>query len=58
MNPEQLSHLRHTLAHLLAQAVLEEYPNAQLTHSTRYKVWLQDSPKIILVQLLFLLYAY
>lgn len=31
MNPEKLSHLRHTLAHLLAQAVLEEYPNAQLT---------------------------
>ncbi len=31
MNPEQLSHLRHTLAHVLAQAVLEEYPNAQLT---------------------------
>jgi threonyl-tRNA synthetase len=31
MNPEKLSHMRHTLAHLLAQAVLEEYPNAQLT---------------------------
>jgi threonyl-tRNA synthetase len=31
MNPEQLSNLRHTLAHLLAQAVLESYPNAQLT---------------------------
>ncbi len=31
MNPEKLSHLRHTLAHVLAQAVLEEYPNAHLT---------------------------
>ena len=31
MNPEKLSHMRHTLAHVLAQAVLEEYPNAQLT---------------------------
>lgn len=31
MNPEKLSHMRHTLAHLLAQAVLEVYPNAQLT---------------------------
>src|SRR3989338_4678920 len=26
-----LEHKRHTLAHLLAQAVLEHYPNAQLT---------------------------
>jgi threonyl-tRNA synthetase len=31
MEPEKLSHLRHTLAHVLAQAVLEKYPNAQLT---------------------------
>lgn len=31
MEPEKLSHLRHTLAHVLAQAVLEYYPNAQLT---------------------------
>ncbi len=31
MTPEQLSNTRHTLAHLLAQAVLEHYPNAQLT---------------------------
>ncbi len=28
---EQLASMRHTLAHLLAQAVLEYYPNAQLT---------------------------
>lgn len=31
MEPEKLSHIRHTLAHLLAQAVLEHYPTAQLT---------------------------
>lgn len=31
MTPEQLSNARHTLAHLLAQAVLQHYPNAQLT---------------------------
>ncbi|MEI8224254.1 MAG: threonine--tRNA ligase [bacterium] len=31
MEHEQLSHLRHTLAHVLAQAVLEKYPHAQLT---------------------------
>lgn len=31
MEPEKLSHMRHTLAHILAQAVLEKYPNAQLT---------------------------
>ena len=31
MEPEKLSHVRHTLAHLLAQAVLEHYPTAQLT---------------------------
>lgn len=33
MNNEKpsLEHLRHTLAHVLAQAVLEHYPNAQLT---------------------------
>lgn len=31
MDKEKLSHLRHTLAHVLAQAVLEKYPNAQLT---------------------------
>jgi threonyl-tRNA synthetase len=31
MEHEQLSHLRHTLAHILAQAVLEKYPHAQLT---------------------------
>src|ERR1035437_1425973 len=30
-NTEKLQHLRHTLAHLLAQAVLEHYPTAQLT---------------------------
>lgn len=30
-NNEQLSPMRHTLAHLMAQAVLEYYPNAQLT---------------------------
>lgn len=30
MAPE-LEHRRHTLAHLLAQAVLEDYPNAKLT---------------------------
>jgi threonyl-tRNA synthetase len=28
MNDEKLSHKRHTLAHLLAQAVLEHFPNA------------------------------
>jgi threonyl-tRNA synthetase len=28
---EQLAPMRHTLAHLMAQAVLEYYPNAQLT---------------------------
>lgn len=27
-NTEKLAHIRHTLAHLLAQAVLEHYPNA------------------------------
>ncbi len=27
-NTEHLAHIRHTLAHLLAQAVLEHYPNA------------------------------
>ena len=27
-NTEKLPHIRHTLAHLLAQAVLEHYPNA------------------------------
>lgn len=31
MTPEQLSPMRHTLAHLLAQAVIEHYPHAQLT---------------------------
>ncbi len=31
MNEEKLAHLRHTLAHLLAQVVLEQYPNAKLT---------------------------
>ncbi len=31
MDKEKLSNLRHTLAHVLAQAVLEKYPNAQLT---------------------------
>jgi threonyl-tRNA synthetase len=31
MTSEQLANSRHTLAHLLAQAVLEHYPNAQLT---------------------------
>lgn len=31
MNPEALTHARHTLAHLLAQAVLEHYPDAKLT---------------------------
>jgi len=30
-NNEQLSHIRHTLAHLLAQAAIEHYPNALLT---------------------------
>ena len=30
-NHEHLAPMRHTLAHLLAQAVLETYPNAQLT---------------------------
>ncbi len=30
-NEESLSHIRHTLAHLLAQAVLEHYPNSKLT---------------------------
>lgn len=30
-NHEALAPMRHTLAHLLAQAVLEYYPNAQLT---------------------------
>lgn len=30
-NNENLSNIRHTLAHLLAQAVLEHYPNALLT---------------------------
>jgi threonyl-tRNA synthetase len=28
---QHLANMRHTLAHVLAQAVLEEYPNAQLT---------------------------
>lgn len=28
---EHLSHMRHTLAHIMAQAVLELYPNAKLT---------------------------
>ncbi|MEI6022447.1 MAG: threonine--tRNA ligase [bacterium] len=31
MNTEQLSHLRHSLAHLLAQAVTTKYPHAKLT---------------------------
>ncbi len=31
MNTPSLEHARHTLAHLLAQAVLEHYPNAKLT---------------------------
>ena len=31
MEQEKLSHMRHTLAHILAQAVLETYPTAQLT---------------------------
>lgn len=31
MTPEKLSANRHTLAHLLAQAVLENYPSAKLT---------------------------
>ncbi|MEN9912896.1 MAG: hypothetical protein RLY66_304 [Candidatus Parcubacteria bacterium] len=31
MNPEHLPHLRHTLAHLLAAAVLEIYPDAKPT---------------------------
>lgn len=31
MEQEKLSHIRHTLAHLLAQAVKEKYPDAQLT---------------------------
>ncbi len=31
MQPEQLEHLRHSLAHLLAAAVLELYPDAQRT---------------------------
>ncbi|MBP6884493.1 MAG: threonine--tRNA ligase [Candidatus Pacebacteria bacterium] len=31
MTQEQLSHARHTLAHLLAQAVQDKYPNALLT---------------------------
>lgn len=31
MNPDHLSHLRHTLAHLLAAAVLELYPDAKPT---------------------------
>ena len=30
-NNEKLNHKRHTLAHLLAQAVKEKYPNAKLT---------------------------
>jgi threonyl-tRNA synthetase len=30
-NPEQLSHIRHTLAHLLASAVLELYPGTKNT---------------------------
>ncbi|MES2931064.1 MAG: threonine--tRNA ligase [Patescibacteria group bacterium] len=30
-NKEHLTHIRHTLAHLEAQAVLEHYPNAHLT---------------------------
>ncbi|MDQ2932830.1 MAG: threonine--tRNA ligase [bacterium] len=31
MNPEQLAHLRHTLAHLLAASVLELHPDAKPT---------------------------
>lgn len=31
MNEEKLHNLRHSLAHLLAQAVKENYPNAELT---------------------------
>ena len=31
MNQEHLANSRHTLAHLLAQAVKEQYPNAKLT---------------------------
>ena len=31
MNQEQLAHNRHTLAHLLASAVKEQYPSAKLT---------------------------
>ncbi|MEI8129878.1 MAG: threonine--tRNA ligase [bacterium] len=31
MNQEQLAHARHTLAHLLAQAVKDQYPQAKLT---------------------------
>ena len=31
MNPEQLSHLRHSLAHLLGAAIMELYPDAKLT---------------------------
>ena len=31
MNTEQLSRLRHSLAHLLAQAVTTKYPHAKLT---------------------------
>src|ERR1035437_6927720 len=30
-NNEHLSHIRHTLAHLLAEAVIEHYPNSLLT---------------------------
>ena len=31
MNTQSLEHARHTLAHLLAQATLQHYPNAKLT---------------------------
>lgn len=31
MNTEQLAHLRHSLAHLLAQAITTKYPGAKLT---------------------------
>ncbi len=31
MNQDQLAHNRHTLAHLLAQAVITQYPDAKLT---------------------------
>ena len=31
MTPEQLQHNRHTLAHLLAQAAKDQFPNAKLT---------------------------